>query len=47
MVSIAHWIVQALKAANDEAALAKIRREVLELCQQFPVPAARLAATSV
>jgi glycine hydroxymethyltransferase len=44
MRSIANWIIQALKGATDEAALAKIRREVLELCQQFPVPAARRIA---
>jgi glycine hydroxymethyltransferase len=44
MRKIASWIIQALKGANDEAALAKIRREVLELCQQFPVPAARLSS---
>jgi glycine hydroxymethyltransferase len=41
MRKVANWIIQALKGASDEAALAKIRREVLELCQQFPVPAAR------
>jgi glycine hydroxymethyltransferase len=41
MRKVANWIIQALKGASDETALAKIRREVLELCQQFPVPAAR------
>jgi len=44
MRKIANWIIRALKGASDEAALAKIRREVLELCQQFPVPAARMTA---
>jgi glycine hydroxymethyltransferase len=46
MRTIGGWILEALRAANDDAALAKIRSEVLELCQQFPVPAGRLAATS-
>jgi len=44
MRKIARWIIGALKGASDEAVLAKIRREVLELCQQFPVPAARIDA---
>jgi glycine hydroxymethyltransferase len=43
MRTIAAWILRALRSASDETALAKIRREVSELCQQFPVPAARLA----
>jgi glycine hydroxymethyltransferase len=43
MRTIAVWILRALRSASDETALAKIRREVSELCQQFPVPAARLA----
>jgi glycine hydroxymethyltransferase len=42
MRKVGSWIIQALKGATDDAALAKIRREVLELCQQFPVPAARI-----
>ncbi|HZZ30177.1 MAG TPA: serine hydroxymethyltransferase [Pirellulales bacterium] len=44
MRTIAAWILRALRAANDEAKLADIRGEVSELCQQFPVPAARLGA---
>jgi glycine hydroxymethyltransferase len=44
MRKVGSWIIQALKGATDDAALAKIRREVLELCQQFPVPAARMNA---
>jgi glycine hydroxymethyltransferase len=47
MRTIAGWILRALKSAENEAALAEIRDEVSELCQQFPVPAARLGATSV
>ncbi|HTQ38550.1 MAG TPA: serine hydroxymethyltransferase [Pirellulales bacterium] len=44
MRTIAAWILRALKSAENEAALAEIRGEVSELCQQFPVPAARLGA---
>jgi len=44
MRKIGQWIIQALKGAKDEAALEKIRGAVLELCQQFPVPAARMEA---
>jgi glycine hydroxymethyltransferase len=44
MRTIAGWILRALKSPNDEAALAGVRREVSQLCQQFPVPAAQLTA---
>jgi glycine hydroxymethyltransferase len=43
MRNVGEWILQALRAASDDAALAKIRGQVRELCKQFPVPAARLA----
>jgi glycine hydroxymethyltransferase len=43
MRKIGRWIIAVLKAASAEPALAKIRSEILELCQQFPVPAARIA----
>jgi glycine hydroxymethyltransferase len=43
MRNVGDWILQALRAASDDAALAKIRGQVRELCKQFPVPAARLA----
>jgi glycine hydroxymethyltransferase len=43
MRTIATWILRALKSPSDEAALSKIRHEVLELCKQFPVPAAKLS----
>ena len=46
MRAIASWILQALRGANDEAVLAKIRGQVSDLCQQFPVPAARLGAVA-
>ena len=37
MKLIGQWIVRALDQRNDEAALAKIRKEVFELCEQFPL----------
>jgi glycine hydroxymethyltransferase len=46
MRTIAGWILRVLRGANDETVLADIHSEVTELCRQFPVPAARLAAMS-
>ncbi|HEX3728124.1 MAG TPA: serine hydroxymethyltransferase [Pirellulales bacterium] len=43
MRRIAGWMTAALKAADDAGAHSRIRGEVFDLCQQFPVPAARLA----
>jgi glycine hydroxymethyltransferase len=37
MRQIAHWIARALEQRNDLAALKKIRGEVFELCEQFPL----------
>jgi glycine hydroxymethyltransferase len=45
MRTIAGWILRALKSSDDEAALASIRHEVSQLCQQFPVPAAKLVGS--
>ncbi len=45
MRTIAGWILRAFKSPNDEAALAIIRQEVSQLCQQFPVPAAKLVGS--
>ncbi|MDP6444390.1 MAG: serine hydroxymethyltransferase [Pirellulaceae bacterium] len=42
MKSIGEWILAALRAAEDEGALERIRGEVAEMCSQFPVPAAEL-----
>ena len=42
MQSVGKWILAGLRGAKDEALHAKIRGEVQELCQQFPVPAAAL-----
>ncbi len=38
MTRIGGWILEALKAPQDTARCAAIRQEVLELCNQFPVP---------
>src|SRR5512146_852287 len=41
MKQIGHWITQALNHRNEPAVLQKIRREVLELCEQVPLYATR------
>jgi glycine hydroxymethyltransferase len=38
MRSIGGWILQVLKAPDDEVVSRRIRGEVLQLCNQFPVP---------
>jgi glycine hydroxymethyltransferase len=38
MQSIGGWILQVLKAPDDETVAKRIRGEVLQLCKQFPVP---------
>src|SRR5712672_4871137 len=43
MRQIAHWIAEALHHRNDSAMLAKIRKEVLELAEEFPLYAERRA----
>jgi glycine hydroxymethyltransferase len=43
MRQIAHWIAEALHQRNDAAALAKIRAQVLELAEEFPLYAERRA----
>lgn len=40
MKQVGEWILKALKAPEDEKGHAAIRAEVLELCKNFPVPAA-------
>ena len=44
MKRIGGWIYQALSNADDEAVLENLRREVVQLCEHFPVPAGRVAA---
>ena len=43
MRQIAHWIAEALHHRNDAAELAKIRKQVLELAEEFPLYAERRA----
>ena len=43
MQSVGKWILEALKSPEDAKAHERIRNQVRELCQQFPVPAAALA----
>ena len=40
MKQVGQWIVDALSNPADEALIARIKNEVSELCQHFPVPAA-------
>ena len=42
MKRIAAWILRALKSPGDTAVVETTRREVAELAEQFPVPAAKL-----
>ncbi len=42
MQRIAAWILRALKSSGDAAVVETTRREVAELAEQFPVPAAKL-----
>jgi glycine hydroxymethyltransferase len=44
MKQIGRWMLSALKSAEDAALHQNIRREVSELCAQFPVPAAAVQA---
>ena len=47
MRTIATWIAKALEQRNDDAALARIRGEVAELANQFPLYAWRRAPATV
>ncbi len=42
MKRIGQWILQILKAPEDQAVLTRVGGEVKQLCQSFPVPAAAL-----
>jgi glycine hydroxymethyltransferase len=46
MRTVGNWIVEALRGANDEKTLGRIRNDIRALCKQFPVPAAALADNS-
>jgi glycine hydroxymethyltransferase len=43
MRQVGHWIAEALSQRNDSAVLSKVRRQVLELCEAFPLYAERRA----
>jgi len=43
MRQISHWIAEALNNRTDAAALAKIRKQVMELAEEFPLYAERRA----
>jgi glycine hydroxymethyltransferase len=47
MRQIAHWIAEALHHRTDASILAKVRKEVLSLCEEFPLYAERRANTEV
>ncbi len=47
MRQIGHWIAEALLQRADAAALAKIRKQVLDLCEAFPLYAERRAKAHV
>src|SRR5271163_4015749 len=47
MRQIGHWIAEALLNRNDPASLAKVRRQVLDLCEAFPLYAERRAKAEV
>ena len=47
MRQIGHWIAEALNHRTDAAALAKIRKEVLGLAEEFPLYAERRAKAEV
>jgi glycine hydroxymethyltransferase len=43
MRTIGGWILKALKSPSDKHLHEQLRSDVFDLCEQFPVPAARLA----
>jgi len=45
MKQVGQWIVDALSHPEDTSKLESIRGNVKDLCQHFPVPAARAEAT--
>ena len=42
MQQIGRWMLQALRADGDRAVYEKVRGEVVDMCAQFPVPAAAM-----
>jgi len=46
MRTIGGWMLQSLQSPDDETVLLRIRGEVADLCNHFPVPAAELTEAS-
>jgi len=46
MRSIADWMLEVLRAPDDQAVRTRVRSAVSELCQDFPVPASALSLQS-
>jgi glycine/serine hydroxymethyltransferase len=44
MAEVGKLVARALHSVENEAALADVRRDVLKLCERFPLYASRLAA---
>ena len=44
MKQVAAWILRVLKSPTDEQVIAATKRDVADLAEQFPVPAAKLEA---
>jgi glycine hydroxymethyltransferase len=42
MRTVGRWMLEALRAPDNDAVLNRIRHEIRTMCQQFPVPAAAL-----
>jgi glycine hydroxymethyltransferase len=47
MELIGRWIAEALEHRNDESALERVRRQVFELAEQFPLYAERRSRAGV
>lgn len=42
MTAIAGWIIEVLSAPEDDSVIARVKSEIEQLCEQFPVPANQL-----
>jgi glycine hydroxymethyltransferase len=47
MLQIGRWIAEALERRSDDKALNRIRHQVFELAEQFPLYAERRSAAGV
>ena len=47
MMQIGRWIAEALLQRNDAAVLSRVRKQVLDLCEEFPLYADRRAKAHV